>query len=62
MNTPYPQFAQGMDLVPRRTRDVTWGRVLFQPPMLNPRLVFDPVPFRTQTLPRPARSRSPFGR
>jgi hypothetical protein len=62
MNTPYPQLAQGVDLVPRRARDVTWGRVLFQPPMLNPRLVFDPVPFRTQLLPRPGRSRAPFGR
>ena len=60
MNTPYPHFAQG---APRRARDVTWGRILFQPPLLNPRLVFDPLPFRTQTLPRPSRhSRSPFGR
>lgn len=63
MNTPYPYFAQGGDTAPRRPRDVTWGRILFQPPLLNPRFVFDPLPFRTQLLPRPARhSRSPFGR
>lgn len=63
MNTPYPHFAQGADIMPRRTRDVTWGRILFQPPMLNPRLVFDPLPFRAQMLPRTNRSsRSPFGR
>lgn len=63
MNTPHPYFAQGVGSLPRRTRDVTWDRVLFQPPILNPRLVFDPLPFRTQTLPRPNRqSRSPFGR
>jgi len=62
MNTPYPHFAQ-TEVLPRRTRDVTWGRILFQPPLLNPRLVFDPLPFRTQTTIRPARnSRPPFGR
>ena len=28
--------------------DVTWGRLLFQPPALtNPHVVFDPMPFRT---------------
>lgn len=62
MNTPYP-FGNHAAATPRRVRDVTWDRVLFQPPeLLNPRLVFDPVPFRTQTIPRPTRSRSPFGR
>ncbi len=46
-----------------RMRDVTWGRILFHPPaLLNPRLVFDPLPFRTQRLHRIPRSRSPFGR
>jgi hypothetical protein len=61
MNTPYP-FSHGTD-TPRRVRDVTWGRILFQPPaLLNPRQVFDPLPFRTQLLPRPTRSRGPFGR
>ncbi len=63
MNTPYPHFAQTADSLPRRTRDVTWGRILFQPPLLNPRLVFDPLPFRTQTVARPARaSRATLGR
>ena len=63
MNTPYPHFAQATDTPPRRTRDVTWGRILFQPPLLNPRVVFDPLPFRTQLAARPVRSsRSPFGR
>lgn len=63
MNTPYPSFGQGVETGPRRVRDVTWGRILFQPPLFNPRLVFDPLPFRAQLLPRPSRhSRSPFGR
>lgn len=63
MNTPYPSFhSHGTDCAPRRVKDVTWGRILFQPPILNPRLIFDPLPFRSQQLPRPSRSRSPFGR
>jgi len=63
MNTPYPSFfSHGTESAPRRVKDVTWGRILFQPPLLNPRLVFDPVPFRSQVLPRSSRSRSPFGR
>jgi hypothetical protein len=34
-----------------RLSDVEWGRPLFRAPdCLNPRLVFDPVPFRTQPL------------
>jgi len=49
---------------PQRVRDITWDRILFQPPaLLNPRQVFDPLPFRTQSLPRRTRSsRAPFGR
>lgn len=40
-------------------RDVTWGRVLFVPPELtNPRIVFDPLPFRSQSF-APARTRKP---
>lgn len=63
MNTPYPSFhSQAAAEAPRRLRDVTWGRILFQPPLLNPRMVFDPLPFRTQPPPRPTRSRTPFGR
>ncbi|WP_069963453.1 hypothetical protein [Lacunisphaera limnophila] len=64
MNTPYPAFSlQGAENPPpRRRRDVTWDRILFQPPTLNPRLVFDPLPFRSQLLPRSGRSRPPFGR
>lgn len=60
MNTPsYPHFAQNTEVLPRRVLDVTWGRILFQPPRLNPRLVFDPLPFRTQTVTRPARNNRP---
>ncbi len=63
MNTPYPSFySHGTESAPRRVKDVTWGRILFQPPLLNPRLVFDPLPFRSQMLPRPSRSRPTFGR
>jgi hypothetical protein len=39
--------------------DVAWGRPVFRPPLLpNPRVIFDPLPFRSQlfnTLPRPVR-------
>ena len=32
-----------------RTVDVSWGRPVFKAPDIsNPRLVFDPLPFRTQ--------------
>ncbi len=62
MNSPYPYPSQAVEPARRRPRDVTWDRILFQPPVLNPRMVFDPLPFRTQSLPRPQRSRSPFGR
>jgi hypothetical protein len=31
----------------RCARDITWGRILFLPPELtNPRMIFDPQPFR----------------
>ncbi|RXK52932.1 hypothetical protein ESB00_14565 [Oleiharenicola lentus] len=62
MNSPYPFFGSATGAAVRRPRDITWDRILFQPPVLNPRMVFDPLPFRTQTLPRPQRSRSPFHR
>jgi hypothetical protein len=33
-------FAEGL------TRDITWDRPLFRPPLLpNPRVMFDPLPF-----------------
>jgi len=55
---PAPGFAEN----PPATgllRDVLWDRPLFRPPLLpNPRVIFDPLPFRTQlanTLPRLAR-------
>lgn len=27
------------------TRDITWDRPVFRPPVLNPRIMFDPLPF-----------------
>jgi hypothetical protein len=63
MNSPYPFFAVAAEPRPQRARDVTWDRIVFQPPaLLNPRQVFDPMPFRTQIAPRPVRSRTPFTR
>ncbi len=63
MNSPYPFHHGATGARPQRARDVTWDRIVFQPPALpNPRHVFDPLPFRTQTLQRPARSRPPFAR
>ena len=36
------------NLTSRLRCDVTWGRVLFQPPELtNPHVIFDPMPFRS---------------
>jgi len=29
----------------RLTRDITWDRPVFRPPVLNPRIMFDPLPF-----------------
>lgn len=51
MNSPHPlPFLQGcIQSVPRRARDLTWGRVVFLPPgLLNPRTIFDPLPMRTR--------------
>jgi hypothetical protein len=63
MNSPLPFFSVAAEARPARMRDITWDRILFQPPaLLNPRQVFDPLPFRTQNLPRPPRSRGPFSR
>ena len=63
MTNPSHPFSLMAETAGRRLHDVTWGRILFQPPaLLNPRLVFDPLPFRTQRLQRSPRSRSPFGR
>lgn len=63
MNSPNPTPAPGTGTRPARARDVTWDRILFQPPsLLNPRLVFDPMPFRSQLLPRSWRSRAPAAR
>jgi hypothetical protein len=44
-------------------RDIVWDRPIFRAPLLpNPRVIFDPLPFRAQTAPvfgrrsvRPAR-------
>jgi hypothetical protein len=36
----------------RLLQEVIWGRPVFRPPELtNPKLVFDPLPFRTQHFP-----------
>ena len=64
MNAPSPFLSFATEPRPQRVRDITWDRILFQPPaLLNPRQVFDPVPFRTQNLLRPTRaSRASGGR
>ncbi len=49
------------DLASRLRKDVTWGRLLFQPPALtNPHVVFDPMPFRTHEF-APARAKKSAG-
>jgi len=64
MASPYPSSRQRFETsftVSRLGRDITWGRFLFLPPQLaNPRLIFDPLPFRAQefALARPRRSAS----
>ena len=64
MNSPFSFTGLVTETRSQRVRDITWDRILFQPPaLLNPRQVFDPLPFRTLSLPRRARSsRTPFGR
>lgn len=50
MTYPSPNLshAQYSGVVGAR-RDMTWGRFLFLPPILaNPRMIFDPQPFRAQ--------------
>jgi len=32
------------------TRDITWDRPVFRPPVLNPRIMFDPLPFTAQRM------------
>lgn len=48
----HSQLAAGFrDPAPDQTllRDIIWDRPVFRPPFLpNPRVVFDPLPFRTQ--------------
>ncbi|HEY4299530.1 MAG TPA: hypothetical protein VGM73_01570 [Candidatus Didemnitutus sp.] len=47
---------------PRLTRD-TWGRFHFLPPELaNPRVVFDPQPFRAQEFGSNRPSKAPYTR
>jgi hypothetical protein len=48
----HPSFATGFNdapPAPDRRHDIEWDRPVFRPPFLpNPRVVFDPPPFRTQ--------------
>jgi hypothetical protein len=47
---PLPSPAAGGAVKPRRSLDLTWGRVVFLPPgLLNPRIIFDPPPMRTRS-------------
>jgi hypothetical protein len=63
MNSPASFLGLATEPRPRRVRDFTWDRILFQPPaLLNPRQIFDPLPFRAQALPRRPRTRAPFDR
>ncbi len=40
------------DTSSRLQRDITWGRLLFLPPELaNPRIIFEPLPFRDHQFP-----------
>ncbi|HYC72694.1 MAG TPA: hypothetical protein VEB66_15900 [Opitutaceae bacterium] len=58
MASHYPSHRDAVGTGPTRPRDITWGRILFQPPFLpNPRIIFDPLPFRTQLFSAPARRR-----
>jgi hypothetical protein len=57
MPSQHPYSRQ--DAAARLRRDVTWGRLVFLPPELaNPRVIFDPMPFRAHqfTTARPKKS------
>ena len=47
-----PKFASSLDGVGQGSplvRDIAWDRPIFRAPLLpNPRVIFDPLPFRTQ--------------
>jgi hypothetical protein len=47
----------------RLCRDITWGRILFLPPELaNPRVIFDPMPFRAHEFAGIRARKSPYTR
>ncbi|MBL9216776.1 MAG: hypothetical protein JNG83_14965 [Opitutaceae bacterium] len=45
----FPAGTPGFEAARPLTRDVAWDRPIFRAPVLpNPRVIFDPLPFRTQ--------------
>lgn len=64
MASHYPTTRQTREAAPAAglRRDVTWGRILFVPPTLQPHVIFDPLPFRAHEF-APVRARkSPYTR
>jgi hypothetical protein len=57
------QTGDATNLAARLSRDVTWGRFLFLPPELaNPRVIFDPLPFRASEFHGVRPRKSPYTR
>ncbi|MFI5336577.1 MAG: hypothetical protein ACHQ5A_12130 [Opitutales bacterium] len=61
-NLRHAQYSGALCVVGRR-RDAKWGRFLFLPPeLVNPQMIFDPLPFRnTEYTPAHAK-RTPYTR
>jgi hypothetical protein len=66
MASHYPSSRRSDDAInaaARLGRDITWGRILFLPPELaNPRVIFDPTPFRTHEFAGVRTRKSPYTR
>lgn len=56
-NLRHAQYSGNHPVIGRR-RDATWGRFLFSPPeLVNPQMIFDPLPFRAAEFNAPHRAR-----
>ncbi|MBW7893565.1 MAG: hypothetical protein H3C27_00520 [Opitutaceae bacterium] len=53
LRTPDPSAARANR--PARMKDIIWGRPIFKAPALNPRHVFDPLPFTATRVTHPVR-------
>lgn len=59
-NLRHAQYSGALTVLGNR-RDAKWGRFLFLPPeLVNPQVIFDPVPFRSTDRTPVRAKRSPY--